>query len=240
MSERSVGTLLADRSVDADLRIRTAAVLLFARRGYAATGVRDIARLVGLTNAAIYHHVSSKEELLADIMRAGQNRLIASTRRGLRGVVRPEDALAILISSLTATHGLHRMVTRVMDGELRSLTPGSAAYQEIIALRDAYEDEWRRVLARGVEEGVFRIGDPRLTRLGLMAMCTGTSEWYRPGGPAALERVCLEFVEMGLRAVRARRDGVPVTAGDTPPPDLSLVPPLPWEPPWDEAADLAG
>ncbi|UBU14518.1 TetR/AcrR family transcriptional regulator [Nonomuraea gerenzanensis] len=215
---------LTDRDTDAGLRIRTAAVLLFARQGYAATGIRDLGKAVNLTNAGIYHHVTSKEALLADLMRVAQRGLIASTERLLAPHRRPADRLSLLISSLTAVHARNPMTTRVMDGELRSLTPGSAALDEIIALRDAYEAHWKDALADGVAEGSFHVADERLTRLALMSMCTGTSEWYRPDGRSTLEQVCAEFVAIGLAAVRAP-SGTPVATAD-----LSLLPEYPWEP----------
>ncbi|WP_326630734.1 TetR/AcrR family transcriptional regulator [Nonomuraea fuscirosea] len=215
---------LTDRDTDAGRRIRTAAVLLFARRGYAATSIRDLGKAVNMTNAGIYHHVTSKEALLADLMRAAQRELIEATERMLAPYERPGDRLALLISSLTAVHALTPMTSRVMDGELRSLTPGSAAHAEIIALRDAYEDHWKHALADGVEQGVFRVADEKLTRLALMSMCTGTSEWYRPDGDSTLEQVCAELVAIGLAAVRAPAEAF-VTA------DFTLLPEFPWEPP---------
>ncbi|WP_433437631.1 TetR/AcrR family transcriptional regulator [Nonomuraea sp. CA-141351] len=215
---------LTDRDADASRRIRTAAVLLFAQRGYAATSIRDLAKAINMTNAGIYHHVSSKEGLLADLMRVAQQGLIDATEHMLRDVEGPADRLALLISSLTAVHALSPMTTRVMDGELRSLTPGSAAHDEIIALRDAYEDYWKDTLARGVETGAFRVADQKLTRLALMSMCTGTSEWYRPDGDSSLEQVCAEFVTIGLAAVRAPAQATTAL-------DLSLLPDFPWEPP---------
>ncbi|MEU6716169.1 TetR/AcrR family transcriptional regulator [Nonomuraea sp. NPDC046802] len=219
-------TDLADRDVDAGERIRMAAVLLFARQGYAATSIRDLGKAVNMTNAGIYHHVSSKEALLADLMRVAQRNLIDAAERMLHPHPRPLDRLALLISSLTAVHALSPMTTRVMDGELRSLTPGSAAHTEIITLRDAYEEHWKRAIADGVAEGTFRVADQKLTRLALMSMCTGTSEWYRPDGDSTLEQVCAEFVTIGLAAVRA-----PATAGAVATHDPSLLPDFPWEPP---------
>src|SRR3954466_10129340 len=41
------------------------AIDLFNRQGYDATSIGDLARELGLTKSAIYHHVSSKEALLA-------------------------------------------------------------------------------------------------------------------------------------------------------------------------------
>lgn len=221
-----LSSYLTDRHADAGLRIRTAAVLLFARQGYAATTIRDLARTVGMTNAGIYHHVTSKEALLADLLISGHRGLIEAAERVLDGVKDAAERLALLISSLTAIHALNPMTTRVMDGELRALTPGSAALTEVIALRDAYEDLWRRAVADGVGEGVFHVADQKLTRLALMTMCTGTSEWYRPDGDSTLEQVCAEFVAIGLAAVRAPARPLPIA-------DFSLLPELPWEPPRD-------
>ncbi|MEV1002134.1 TetR/AcrR family transcriptional regulator [Nonomuraea sp. NPDC050202] len=215
---------LTDRDTDAGERIRTAAVLLFARQGYAATSIRDLGKAVNMTNAGIYHHVTSKEALLADLMRVAQRGLIDSTERMLAPYRRPADRLSLLIGSLTAVHARNPMTTRVMDGELRSLTAGSAARDEIIGLRDAYEAHWKGALADGVAEGVFRVADERLTRLALMSMCTGTSEWYRPDGRSTLEQVCAEFVAIGLAAVRAPAVEPLATA------DFSLLPEYPWEP----------
>ena len=41
------------------------AIELFNRQGYDATSMGDLARELGLTKSAIYHHVPSKEHLLA-------------------------------------------------------------------------------------------------------------------------------------------------------------------------------
>ena len=44
--------------------ILDASLLLFSKRGFARTTVRDIARNVGITDAAIYYHFQSKRDLL--------------------------------------------------------------------------------------------------------------------------------------------------------------------------------
>src|SRR3954451_24154007 len=41
------------------------AIELFNTQGYEATSIGDLARELGLTKSAIYHHVSSKESLLS-------------------------------------------------------------------------------------------------------------------------------------------------------------------------------
>lgn len=48
-------------------RIRTAALDLLSQRGYEGTSMRDVARKVQLTTAALYYHFEGKEALLTEI-----------------------------------------------------------------------------------------------------------------------------------------------------------------------------
>ena len=68
---------MARRNKDSYERIREAALDLFARQGYVATGIRDIAREAGITSSTLYHHVSNKEELLVALMREAFEMLAA-------------------------------------------------------------------------------------------------------------------------------------------------------------------
>ncbi len=49
-------------------RIFDAAFTLFAEKGYQAVSLRDIAAEVGITHVTVLHYVTSKEELLSDLM----------------------------------------------------------------------------------------------------------------------------------------------------------------------------
>lgn len=223
-------------TTDTATKVRAAAVYLFATKGYAAASIRDIARAVGITNAGIYHFVANKETLLVDLMREGQRSLTDATEIALSEVHRPEDRLAVLISGLAGAHVVNRMVSLVTDGEIRALTPGSAAHDEIVDMRDLYESRWRETLRDGVASGVFHVADERLARLALLSMCTGVSQWYDPAGSAGLTDITEEFVSVGLSAVRASRGGVAVTVADVPVIDPAAIPTLPWEPQVKSAA----
>lgn len=49
-------------------RIRSAALDLLSKRGYEGTSMRDVAREVSLTTAALYYHFEGKEALLTEIV----------------------------------------------------------------------------------------------------------------------------------------------------------------------------
>lgn len=228
--EAGVPSLDLSASGDTSTRIKAAAVYLFAMQGYAATGIRDIAKQVGITNAGVYHFVTNKETLLREIMRQGQQLLTDTADAALAHVEKPEDRLALLVSGLVGAHGVNQMISLVTDGEIRALPHGSEARAEILSMRDEYERLWKDVLAAGTEEGVFTIADHRLTRLALMAMCTGVSEWYRADGETDLDTIAIEFVDIALTAVRASREGRPITSKDVDLVDLDLQVRADWEP----------
>lgn len=220
----------AEQVPSTDQRIKTAAVSLFARYGYAGTSIREIARDAGITTASMYHFFESKEALLVEIIREGQDTLNLQTKRMLDGVDRPEDRLSLLVTELAGSHGVNRTVSRVTDGELRAFKPGSPIYLELVANRDIYERWWTEAIEQGIAEGIFRVTDARVVRLGLMAMCTGVSEWYRPDGPSLLADICRALADTALSAVRAERDGRPLTSDDVQVFDLADLVRVGWEP----------
>lgn len=215
---------------DAEIRVRRAAVLLFARRGYAATGIRDIARAAGITSATLYHHAASKEDLLVQIMVTGQHQLTHSARNALVGVERAEDRLGVLVANLVGAHATNPMTTAVVDTEVRSLREETAEQKLVIGLRDEYEQLWRDMLELGAAQGVFHFTDEHLTRLGLLTMCAGMSRWYRPGGPDDPGRMIEKFTDIALGAVHASRDGRWLLCGDLPRQGPYTRVSVPWEP----------
>ena len=207
----------------ADTRIRDASVRLFAQQGFAGTGSRDIAAEAGVTSAALYHYVGTKQELLLAIMDGVLDRLIAAARQIVEDQAPPDAHLAALAESHVWFHAVNQLSTVVADTEIRALT--GEARTAVIARRDAYEAIWRRVVTDGVAAGVFRVDDPRIATTALLQMCTGVAHWYVPTGPLTLTRLCRIHADLALSMVRAARDGVEVRADalELPSPALGLV-----------------
>ena len=63
------GDRVDSRRTDTRDRALAVALELFARRGYTATSLREIAEQLGVTKAALYFHFRTKEEILTAIMR---------------------------------------------------------------------------------------------------------------------------------------------------------------------------
>ncbi len=91
--------------------------------------------------------------------------------------------------------------------------------------RESGRKRWQQ----GVSSGAFTIADQRVTRLSLIAMCTGVSGWFSPAGPLTVEGVCDELTQIAFRVVVARRRGSAVGSEQAPRFELSLLPQFPWD-----------
>jgi len=95
-------------------RILTASMYLFSTKGFTSTTVRDIARQAGITDAAIYYHFATKEDLLHELVntRLKPHNLSAKEMRG--GPAR-EATRALMLSAvriIEANHELLRIILR--------------------------------------------------------------------------------------------------------------------------------
>lgn len=165
--------------------IRDAARRLFARHGFAAVSMRQIAAEVGVQVGTIYGYTADKQALLADLMRDHMQGLLAAWQD------RPASPPVERLEHFVRFH-IDTSLDRADDVflsymELRNLSPENHA--EIAGLRRRYEGALQRILDDGAAAGVMRPGDTRLASMALIAMLTGVTNWYRDGG--RLDRAAL-------------------------------------------------
>lgn len=182
--------------------MQRAAVALFAQKGFAATGIRELGSAAGINSATLYHHIGGgKEALLAAIMRTCLDELLRGGRSAVAVSSDPTLQLIALIASHVGISALNPLTARVTDQEMRSLSAQN--FEVLVGLRDDYESMFSAVLERGVRTGAFHLTDVRLARLALLEMCNGVAHWYRPDGRLSVEEVQRRFVEFGIRMIGA-------------------------------------
>jgi AcrR family transcriptional regulator len=187
------------QSTDTSKRIRQSALRLFAKRGYEATGIRDVARDSGLSISTLYHYVDSKEDLLLDIATTSMKDLREAAEEALAGAATPAERLTALVRAHVDVHGRQRLEALVSDTELRALS--EAERKGAVKLRDRYEALWQQVLEEGIAAGDFFAEDPHVVRLGLLQMCTGVAYWYSPAGERSLAHIADTFAGLALAMV---------------------------------------
>jgi AcrR family transcriptional regulator len=202
-------------------RIEDAALHLFAARGFEATGIRDIADEAGISTAALYHYMGSKDELLVDFMLVSMTQLTRVAQEALAGAEGPAGELACLVGVHVGFHALDSQRSLVADDELRALS--EEAFARVIRLRDDYERLWADVLERGERSGVFRLADARITRLALLEMCNGVARWFSDKGPLTTAELADAFTDLALAMVSAQSNRRPLRRADVTCPPTSDI-----------------
>jgi len=178
-------------------RILQAAAALFARHGYAAASVRDIAREVGVTVGAIYVHFAAKDRLLVAVYREGVERIARHVDAALASERSPwarlQAAVAAHLEVLLSDAAFARVIVRVLPGDVPE------AARDLRRLRDCYEQRFRTLIGA---LDLDRETDARLLRLLLLGAVNQVPTWYRSGGEradaAAIARQFLAILRRGV------------------------------------------
>ena len=178
--------------------IRAAALRLFARSGYAAVSMRQIAAEVGVGAGALYLYTPDKQTLLFDLMHDHMTALLAAWAQSDKGET-PEAQLQAFVAFHINFHIDRPDAVFLAYMELRNLSPQNFAAIE--ALRRQYEDQLQGILAAGQKSGVFQVEDARVTTMALIAMLAGIHVWYRDGGRLSRDRIQTLYRELVRRTV---------------------------------------
>ncbi len=183
-------------------RIREAALTLFARHGFAAVSMRQIAAEVGVQAGALYNYTPDKQSLLFDLMQRHMESLLSEVARHVSGAT-PAARLESFVRFHIGFHIGRPDEMFIAYMELRNLTPDNFA--RIETLRRRYEDMLEAILQDGVAQGAFSVPDTKIATLGLIAMLNGVNTWYRPEGRLSQTQVEGIYWDMARQSVGAEQ-----------------------------------
>ena len=192
----------ARRPYDID-SVTDIAFRIFAERGFDAASMEDVARAAGITKASIYHHVPSKEALLA------------------RGLDRALTALFGVLDEPAAESGsprarLGHIVRRVAEitmqlraevGVLFRVRGNSVTERDALERRRNFDHRVSELVRAAQDAGELRADiDPALLVRLVFGMSNSVVEWYRPEGrtsqatiAAAIEEICFAGIDASGR-----------------------------------------
>jgi AcrR family transcriptional regulator len=103
---------------DTRTTILQTAVLLFARTGYSGVSMRDIAKAVGISAAALYHHFPDKDSLYLSAVEHACSAKTLQSRLALEATGSPETRLGDFIHTLVRIMGEDPDFRRLLQREL--------------------------------------------------------------------------------------------------------------------------
>jgi len=181
-------------------KVQQAASKLFARHGFAAVSMRQIASEVGVQAGALYLYTPDKQSLLFDLMQGHMQDLLAAWEAQEKGRG-PLEQLESFVRFHIGFHLDRPDAVFIAYMELRNLSDDNFAVIE--GLRKRYEDVLEGILREGQQAGVFAVPDTKLAMMALIAMLTGVNTWYREGGRLSRAKVEAIYWDMARKAVAA-------------------------------------
>ena len=181
-------------------RMLKAAARCFNIKGYSGTSLKDVANLLGLTDAALYYYVRNKQELVylcyvraADVGREAMQRAIGEGEDGLETVRR---YLRYHIEYMVGDQGPIAIMS-----EIPSLKPEHR--EEVLELSRKHSAAFEALLERGIGDGSIAPCDVRMTGNAIMGSLNWIPKWFH-GDPAVAEKILDEFPRVLSAGLEAR------------------------------------
>jgi AcrR family transcriptional regulator len=179
--------------------ILEAAAQVFRRKGFHGASMSDIAAAVNLQKASLYHHVSSKQEILLSILDRALELLLERISAVSAQNISPEKKLQFMMREYMKILVENQDLAAVLLFEHRSLERKQHARH--VPNRDKFELLWKDVLAEGVKARIFKCDDPGLATRALLGLMNWTMTWYRPDGELTIEQIADQYSHMLLNGL---------------------------------------
>jgi AcrR family transcriptional regulator len=153
---------------------------MFNRHGYDATSIADLARDLGVTKSAIFHHFASKESILA----AALDEALSHLSQVVAEAVAFENLSAYARLRNTVQESVQILVEHLPAVTLLLRVRGNTALeQQAVQRRRAIDDQLADLVGAAVAEGSLRddIQPEVISRL-VFGMVNSLTDWYRPDG----------------------------------------------------------
>ncbi|GAA1627225.1 TetR/AcrR family transcriptional regulator [Nonomuraea maheshkhaliensis] len=155
---------------------------LFARKGFQATTVREIADEAGILSGSLYHHFDSKETIVDEVLSTFLDDLIARYRAALDTKADPRTVLSEMVRIGFGTLEPHRAAITVMQNDWNYLRQFER-FNYLVKAEDEVEQIWVSQIKAGQAAGLFRADvDPKLTYRMIRDTIWVAVRWFRPGG----------------------------------------------------------
>ncbi len=179
--------------------ILEAAARIFSEKGFHATSMQDIAEAVNLQKASLYHHFSSKQEILFEILDHALDLINNRLEIVLSQSLSPDEKLRQAMISYFQTIAENKNLSAVLLLEMKSLEPELKARQA--SRREKFERLWRDLIIEGKQQGMFFNVDPSLTGRAILGVMNWSVTWYRSDGARSAKEIADLFADLLLNGL---------------------------------------
>jgi len=175
-------------------------VELFIEQGFDGTSMEDLARHLGISKSAIYHHVAGKDALLGVALDRALSGLEEAAFEVRAAQLSPGGRLELLVRRSVAV-----LVERLPYVTLLLRVHGNSDVERAALARRRQIDRLAAGLVQeAVQSGELRAdADPSTTARLLFGMVNSVTEWLRPGNALTAEALADAVVALALDGLRA-------------------------------------
>lgn len=178
------------------------AAQLFLDVGYHRATLNDVAARLNITKPALYNYFHSKDEILDECYRLGQqmveDAVAAIDAAGGDGLAKLRKLIRAYAMLMMADFGM--CLVRLDDREL-----SEEAYVRVRAEKRQDDLAFRRYIAAGVSDGSIVQCDPKLAAFAIAGSLNWVGHWYRERGEYSAEEIADAFAAMLTDGLAARR-----------------------------------
>jgi AcrR family transcriptional regulator len=179
--------------------ILEAAAKIFSEKGYNATSMQDIADAVHLQKASLYHHFSSKQEILVDLLDHALDLINNHLEQVLAQPLSPDEKMRQAMLSYFQTIAENQNLAAVLLMEMKSLDPELKSRQA--SRREKFENIWKDLIVEGRQKEIFDHFDPSITGRAILGVMNWSVTWYRRNGPRSAREIADIFADLVLNGL---------------------------------------
>ena len=186
--------------------VLTTAAKMFNERGFPATSLDDIAARLQVSKPTLYYYVKNKDEILLECVRKGLHMTLDGIEASRQAGGNALDQLRACMRSYAAIviQPFGTCLIRVGDEQVPA-----ESRKELRRLKSAIDHEFRKLVARGIEQRLLRPCDPKLTAFTIAGGLSWIGRWYQPGGERSGDEIVQQCVATLMDGVVHRAHTVP-------------------------------
>jgi AcrR family transcriptional regulator len=178
------------------------AARLFYERGYQGVSTRALAQAAGIQGGSLYHHFTSKEEILYRIVQYGSGEFFAGLLPHLDAA---DDAYTARLERFVRAYITdaqpRRYAIAVLFRDMAHLSPDH--FVELQAVRRHFQQTVQRFLADGVAAGEFNVPDAKVAGIAVLDLLKGIDAWIKEPGRLGRRQVADTYAVLILQLMGA-------------------------------------
>jgi len=178
------------------------AARLFYERGYQSVSTRALAQAAGIQGGSLYHHFTSKEEILYRIVQYGSGEFFAGLLPHLEASGGGyAERLDRFVRAYITDAQARRYAIAVLFRDMAHLSPDH--FVELQAVRRHFQQAVQRFLADGVAAGEFHVPDAKVAGIAVLDLLKGVDAWMKEPGRLGRRQVADTYAVLILQLMGA-------------------------------------